>query len=1391
MIEDAVSDDSMVVRLVNFEGALSAEATADAITIADPDGVWLRLEGLVFDWNRSALLRGQVDIKQLSAQRIELVRLPVSTDTETEVPTAEATPFSLPDLPVSIEIEEISADEIVLTEELLGEPITARFNGALTLADGAGNTDIVLERIDEKIGQFDVTASYENETRQFAIDLIAQEGENGIAARMIDLPDRPSVRLNIAGDAPLDDFTAQIALATDDVERLSGTARLFRPDGTQDQAFDLDLVGDLRPLLEDTYDAFFGAQTTLNLEGAALSDGGISLSALNVRADQIVLSGTAQLDAQNWPQAIDIVGRLGADTGTPVVLPISGTQTEVGQMALNIQYDAASGNDWSADLGITDLTREGIEIDTLDLSGGGIIISGMGDTRGRFTADMDYAARGLALDDAALGDTIGSDIQGHLNLGRLEGEPFVLERLTLIGAGIEAKVRAYVDGPEDRFNTRAELSISANDFSRFATLSGLDLAGNGIIEASGTAQPFDGVFDVTADITTTDLEVGIEQADALLAGEAQIVTRVERDTTGTRLRQIDVISDAVTANGSGEITSSGVDATFVAALSELGLILPDLNGPADLRADVSTDTDGNITLDTTLSAPQVQLDVDGIARPIEGGYDITSNSRLNARDLSTYAALTGQDLAGAATINFDGSYRTTDGAVDADIAIMGTDLAAGIAQVDPLLRGQTDLSLTVEHDADSTHINNFTINGDAISANGQGRYAPDGATASLTAQITDLGLIAQQVSGPATLAADIATDVNGVVTLETTIDAPQANAMFDGVATPIEGGYFVTTTGAASASDLSAYRALIGQPVSGAASLELTGSYETPTGVLDADVSVQTRNVGIGNTEVDRLLAGEGQIDANVGLSAAGHLRLDALEVAFPNITANGNIASSGSDTQASLSVRLRDVGLFVSDFSGPLVADMTAAQDAAGWQVSGTANGPANTVAQVRGRVGNDGDLSLDVTGNAPLALANLYIDPQQVSGQALFDLSINGPAALQSVRGPVTIQNARLVAPNFQQAIENLNGTLQLEGGSVRINMNGSSVAGGNLTLSGPVELSPPYRGGLRVQLDDIVVQDPELYRALASGTIAVDGPLTGGASIAGRINLNDVEVQVPSTGVSALGSLPEVTHLGARNEVIQTLNRAGVGASDDSGDSGASSGGAAYPIDLTIRTPSRVFVRGRGLDAELGGELQITGTSDNIIPLGRFDLVRGRLNILGQRFELNEGYAQLQGDFSPFLSLTATTEADNGTEISIVVEGDADDIEVTFESAPSLPQDEILALLLFGRDLSSISPLQAVELASAVATLAGDGNGGIVNSFRQDLDLDDLDLITDDEGNTSVRAGKYISDNVYTEVTAGSAGNSEITLNIDIDRNITARGTVGSDGDTSVGVFFERDY
>ena len=138
-----------------------------------------------------------------------------------------------------------------------------------------------------------------------------------------------------------------------------------------------------------------------------------------------------------------------------------------------------------------------------------------------------------------------------------------------------------------------------------------------------------------------------------------------------------------------------------------------------------------------------------------------------------------------------------------------------------------------------------------------------------------------------------------------------------------------------------------------------------------------------------------------------------------------------------------------------------------------------------------------------------------------------------------------------------------------------------------------------------------------------------------------------------------------------------------------------------------------------------------------------------------------------------------------------GHDDSPEITFVSEPDLPGDAVLARLLFGRDISKISAFQAVQLASAVATLAGRGGTGIIERLRQGFGFDDLDLTTNGEGATSVRIGKYINENAYTDVEIDSEGHSRINLNLDLSPTTVLRGQVGSDGNTGIGLYFERDY
>jgi translocation and assembly module TamB len=179
------------------------------------------------------------------------------------------------------------------------------------------------------------------------------------------------------------------------------------------------------------------------------------------------------------------------------------------------------------------------------------------------------------------------------------------------------------------------------------------------------------------------------------------------------------------------------------------------------------------------------------------------------------------------------------------------------------------------------------------------------------------------------------------------------------------------------------------------------------------------------------------------------------------------------------------------------------------------------------------------------------------------------------------------------------------------------------------------------------------------------------------------------------------------------------------------------------------------------------------------------------LGRRLDLTEGSATLEGNFDPLIRLLASARAGD-YQIGISLTGPLSAPTIALSSSPALPEDEILAQLLFGRAVSALSPVQVLQLADAATGLAGGSSqGGLLANLREGLGLDDLDLQTDSQGNAALRAGRYLSENVYTDVTIGGDGGADISLNIDLTPDITARGSFSAVGDTSLGVFFERDY
>lgn len=553
------------------------------------------------------------------------------------------------------------------------------------------------------------------------------------------------------------------------------------------------------------------------------------------------------------------------------------------------------------------------------------------------------------------------------------------------------------------------------------------------------------------------------------------------------------------------------------------------------------------------------------------------------------------------------------------------------------------------------------------------------------------------------------------------------------------------------------------------------------------ELAANGRGLGIGNPQADKLLAGASTVALQLALNN-GAMKVESATLSNPQLSAQASGTVLGNQQTLDLTARLNNLALLLPEFPGPLTVTGTAVQDLTGLTLDLVGKGPGQIDATLKGKIAagfGAGDLA--IKGTAQAALGNAFIQPRAISGQVGFDLRLNGPLRVASLSGPVTLNNGRLADPGLTFALQEIAATAELGGGRARIDSTMQVSSGGALAVNGSSALVAPFDGDLAVQVQNVTLRDPDLYETTLNGGVTVQGPLLGGAMIAGRIALTETELRVPSTGFGGAGGLPGLEHVNEPKAVRDTRARAGL---IDDGKRVGGAGGPAFGLDITLSAPSRLFIRGRGLDAEMGGELRLLGTTAAVVPGGSFELIRGRLEILGKRLELTEALLQMEGNLVPFLHITATTEND-GITSGVEIDGPATDPTVRFTSTPELPQEEVLAQLLFGQGLQNLSALQALQLANAVATLAGKGGEGVVSKLRKGFGLDNLDVKTDAAGEASLTAGKYLSKNIYSEVTVDQDGKSQINLNLDVTKSITLRAQTGSNGDAGIGIVVEKDY
>ncbi len=426
-------------------------------------------------------------------------------------------------------------------------------------------------------------------------------------------------------------------------------------------------------------------------------------------------------------------------------------------------------------------------------------------------------------------------------------------------------------------------------------------------------------------------------------------------------------------------------------------------------------------------------------------------------------------------------------------------------------------------------------------------------------------------------------------------------------------------------------------------------------------------------------------------------------------------------------------------------------------------------------------GPINLHLTGRTDLRLTDAFLAAQGTSlrGTVTPDLTVTGTATAPQAAGTVALASGSIENISTGLNLTHMAALLSGQGRTITLEHFAAIAGSGTISGHGTVAMDQPGMPiDLTLDADHATPVSSDIVTETVNAALSLRGQLRAKLALGGRIEIVGANINIPKSLPPSVAKLP-------------ILNR-----------------GEPPPppqpppdvrLDLTIRATNRIFVRGDGLFAELGGKLTISGTAADPDPEGGFTLIRGDFSLAGRNLQFTQGTVGFNGGgFIPTLDLEAT--AVNSTVTStLIVGGTAAAPTITLTSTPPLPSDEILANLLFGTGTQSLTPFQAASLAAALAQLSGVGGGANpLDSVRSALGLDELSLGGSGNGPPSIQAGRYVAPGIYVGAQQATNGQgTQATVEINLYKGLklnTATGTSASGGagaSSSVGLTYQFNY
>jgi len=1347
IISDFASSPGQTIKLSGLDGIWSGNLRLGSLVLEDEEGAWLVARNIAVDWSPLKLLSKTFSADRVAAERIEVARRPVPAN----VPKEDTGSFSLP---VSIDIKQIDLPDVALGPALAGGVASVAATGSakaeaspLTIA-----SKLNIARRDGRAGSIDATVDFAPADNRLNIDISASEPQGGIIANLLQLPGEPAVEIDVTGSGPAADwsgsgtFTVDGTVITRVNARHQMTDRGSAIEVTGEGEFERFLPENLRPLL--------AGQASFDLAGTLTGSGGVEITRATVQSEAVTATAAGTVDPQ-------------------------------GATDFSLQVEAA--ND-----GVP--LSFGTKDSPIDMLIKQASIRALGDGR---EPNLDIVA---ALPKVATNEVELRDLAIALH-----SDAFNVQARTGPVTGTATAAALIIDNPNIAPLVAGKISAGLAGTLSTDSLTVTD----GNLGSDSLAGKFTG--DVSLVDGSVTLKINADVASAALPPSVRpaLDERVTLDADITRNHEGLVSADPFSIS-SGELAASGrvrtanqeVDAEISGRLGNVGLLAQGATGSVALQ----------VTAKGAFSSPDVSLTV--TSDKIEAAGREIANLKLvasgkadvanPAADVALTGTVGGEALDGRATLSTSNGRREVRGLN----LSLGPNRIAGDLVLDEKFLPLGTVNFQLPDVGALAALALETVRGDL---NGTLDFTDQNGKPQLAVKANTKALSRGDLT-----AANVAIDatVSDYVAAPTVAGRIQATTVTSG--TTVISGVDVRLTqqagwtgfdGGATVADIPARAVGRVQVANGRTIIELASGEATVRGLKAALARASRVEIADGITRLDNVAVNVGGGTAVVAGTAGQTLNLDATLTAVPasvvnnfapGLDAGGTISGKatvrGAPSSPSVNYSLNWTGAQTSQTRGAGLGgiNVTSTGDFAGGRLNFQANASEGSGMAIRGGGSVDittNALSLDFTGGVPFGILNqrLAASGLSLTGSSNLNLQIRGTTSAPAIGGSLTTSGARFVAASSGIAINDIRADIAMGNGVATVRtLSGNLSTGGSIAGSGTIGIQPGsnFPVDIALKINNGRYTDGRVVTTTMNGDLTIKGQLLSQPTLAGTIVLERTVITIPDRLPGSLAEL-DVKHKNAP-AAVREQDRAMQPAQTASG-----GGSGALLLDLTIDSNNQIFVTGRGLDAELGGSLRLTGSTASPEAVGQFTMRRGRLSIIGRRLTFSRGTISFAGSLVPTLDLAADSDVGD-TTVTITVSGPANNPRFDFSSVPALPQDEVLARLIFGRSMSNLSPLQIAQLADAAASLAGGGTTSLLTSLRNQLGVDDLDIRTNDDGSTSVSAGKYLNDRTYFSLEKGDkAGSGKARIDLDVGKGVKLRGEASDGGEAKGGIFYEREY